>query len=55
VSNTVDTAVEGIQALMRAPDFRAGMAVRARQHVAEAHGEAAAVRAFEDSLRGVYV
>ena len=53
VTNTVDETVEGIQALMQASDVRAGVAVRARQHVAEAHGEAAAVRAFEDGFRGV--
>ena len=53
VTNTVDKTVEGIQVLMQAPDVRDKMAVRARQHVAETHGEAAAVRAFEDGLRGV--
>jgi len=55
VTNTVDKTVEGVRALMRAPDVRAEMAVRARQHVEETHGEAAAVRAFEDGLRGAKV
>lgn len=53
VSGSVDKAIEAIQTLMNNPGARDEMANRARHHVAEAHGEAASVRAFEACLRGV--
>jgi len=52
VSGSVEKAIEDIQSLMDAPAVRAEMAIRVRQHVVEAHGNAAAVRAFENGISG---
>src|SRR5262249_24743599 len=53
VSGSVEGAVEDINALIKSPERREEIAVRARNYIAAAHSEAAALIAFESAIGGL--
>jgi len=53
VATTLENATAKIDALMGSPQRRNEIAGRARQHVAQAHSEAASVAAFERAIQGI--
>ena len=53
VSKSTAGAIADIHALMHAPERRDEIGLRARQHVAEAHSEAAVIAAFERAISGI--
>ena len=54
VSGSIDRAIADINALMDSSQRREEIAVRAQQHIAEAHSEAAVTAVFERALRGLH-
>jgi glycosyltransferase involved in cell wall biosynthesis len=51
VSGDTEGAIRDIRALINSSARRDEIAVRARQHVARAHSEAAAIAAFKSAIR----
>jgi glycosyltransferase involved in cell wall biosynthesis len=52
VSRTIEAAIEDIRALISSPSRRDEIGLRARQYVARAHSDAAAIEAFTSAIRG---
>jgi glycosyltransferase involved in cell wall biosynthesis len=53
VADTVEGAIEAVRYLMKSPQLRHDMGMRARRHVEETHSSGAAVRAFECAVESI--